>query len=132
MLLNSEPLAEDFGKLLLRAAAGGGMLWQHGWNKLANFSEMSASFGDPIGIGPMFSLILVVVAEVLCALLVTLGLWTRISTVPPIITMGVAAFISNADDPFGKGEKALLYLSAYLVILLVGSGRFSLDRLKFQ
>ncbi len=132
MLLNSEPVAEDFGKLLLRVTAGGGMLWQHGWDKLIHFSEKSGSFADPIGLGPMFSLILVVVAEVLCALLVTFGLWTRISAVPPIIAMGVAAFISNADDPFGKGEKALLYLAAYLVILLVGSGRFSLDRLKFQ
>jgi putative oxidoreductase len=132
MLLNSEPLSEDLGKLLLRITAGGGMIWQHGWNKLMHFGEISEKFGDPIGVGPTVSLGMIVFAETLCAVLVMLGLWTRLSSVPVIIGMAVAAFISNADDPFGAGEKALLYMTAFLVILLVGSGRFSLDRLKFQ
>lgn len=132
MLLNSDPISEDLGKLFLRVTAGGGMLWQHGWGKLIDFSEISGKFGDPIGLGPTVSLVLIVFAETLCAALVMLGLWTRVSTVPLIIGMAVAAFISNADDPFRAGEKALIYMSAYIAILLMGSGRFSLDRLKFQ
>jgi putative oxidoreductase len=132
MLLNSEPLSEDLGKLLLRITTGGGMIWQHGWGKLMDFGEISQEFGDPIGLGPTVSLVLIVFAETLCAALVMLGLWTRVSTVPLIIGMGVAAFITNAEDPFGAGEKALIYMSAYIAILLMGSGRFSLDRLKFQ
>lgn len=132
MLLNSEPVAEDLGKLLLRVVAGGGMLWQHGWPKLMQFSELLDSFGDPIGLGSPVSLVLIVLAEALCALLVALGLWTRITTVPVIIGMAVAAFISNGDDPFGAGEKALVYMGAYAAIFLLGSGRFSLDRLSFK
>ena len=128
MLLNSEPLAEDLGKLLLRVSAGGLMLWQHGWGKLAGFTERMDTFADPIGLGPTLSLILVVLAEVVCALLVMLGLWTRLSSVPPIIAMAVVAFVVKGDDPFGEGEMAVVYLAAFLTILLVGSGRFSLDR----
>ena len=132
MLLNSEPIAEDLGKLLLRVAAGGGMLWQHGWGKLMHFSDAAKDFDDPFGLGPTVSLVMIVFAETLCALLVGLGLWTRISTVPLIIGMAVAAFISNSGDPFGAGEKALVYMAIYLAIFFIGSGRFSLDRLKFQ
>ena len=64
-LLNSLPLAEDLGKLLLRVVAGGIMLLDHGWPKLAGFSGMADTFPDPIGLGPGLSLGLIVFAEVL-------------------------------------------------------------------
>ena len=108
------------------------MLWQHGWPKLMAFNEKLDSFGDPLGLGPAVSLTLIVLAETLCAALVMVGLWTRLSTVPVIIGMAVATFISNSEDPFGAGEKALIYMVAFLAIFFVGSGRFSVDRLKFQ
>ena len=132
MLLNSEPLAEDLGKLLLRVGAGGLMFMEHGWSKLATFAERLDSFADPIGLGPAASLVLVVFAEAICSVLVVLGLWTRLSTIPLIIAMGVAAFISNSQDPFGDGESALMYMIAFLSVLLAGSGRFSIDRLSFR
>jgi putative oxidoreductase len=132
MLLSSDPVAEDAGKLLLRVVAGGGMVWQHGWPKIMRFGELMDGFGDPIGLGSPVSLILIVVAEAVCATLVALGLWTRITTLPVIIGMAVAAFISNGNDPFGAGEKALVYMGAYLAIFFLGSGRFSLDRISFR
>jgi putative oxidoreductase len=46
--------------------------------------------------------------------------------------MGVAAFITHGEDPFGEKEMAVLYTIAFLTIFLTGSGRYSLDRLKFQ
>lgn len=131
-LLSSEPLAADFGLLVLRATAGGSMLYAHGWNKLAHFTDKMDHFGDPIGLGPAISLGLIVFAETLCALLVTLGLWTRLSTVPLIIGMGVAAFVANGGQPFADKELAICYLAAFTCIFFAGSGRFSLDRLTFQ
>lgn len=53
-LTNSEPLAEDLGKLLLRVVPGGIMLLDHGWPKLTGFGEMMETFPDPIGPGPAF------------------------------------------------------------------------------
>lgn len=131
-MLSSEPISADFGLLALRVTAGGSMLWQHGWVKLSNFGDMMDRFGDPIGIGPALSLGLITFAETICALLVILGLWTRLSTAPLIIGMAVAAFVANGDQPFAKQELALLYMAAFLAILFAGSGRFSLNRLTFQ
>ena len=131
-LLNSEPLAEDLGLLILRVFAGGTMLIQHGWPKLMNFTDRMDSFADPIGLGTTLSLALIVLAETLCALLVALGLWTRISTVPLMIGMGVAAFVVHGADPFGDKEMSLAYLAMYACIFLAGSGRYALDRVSFR
>ena len=43
--------------------------------------------------------------------------------------MLVAAFITHANDGIFKQEKALLYILVYIMIILTGSGRFSVDNL---
>ncbi len=131
-LTNSLPVAEDLGKLLLRVVPAGLMLTGHGWPKLVGFSERMDSFPDPIGLGPGLSLGLIVFAEVVCALLVMFGLWTRLSTIPLIIGMAVITFVTHGDDILGKGESGLVYLAIFTVILLIGGGRYSLDRLSLK
>ena len=132
MLLNSEPISEDFGYLLLRLGFGGTMFWQHGWPKLIHFTEKMDSFADPFGMGPMFSLALIVLAEVVCAALVTLGMWTRVACIPLIIGMAVIVFMVHGDQAFAKKEMAMLYLVGFVVILFTGSGRFAINRLSFN
>ena len=121
MLFNSEPISEDFGQLALRLGFGGTMFWQHGWPKLMQFSERMDDFADPLGVGPFLSLAMIVLAEVVCAALITLGMWTRAACVPLIIAMAVAVFIVHGDDPFGNKELAMLYLIGYVIILFNGS-----------
>ncbi len=101
----------------------------HGWPKLMRFfSEDSIKFADPIGIGVIPSLLLAVFSEVVCSVFIILGLGTRAASIPLIITMMVAAFIVHADDPFARKEMALLYLLGYIMLLILGSGKYSIDR----
>jgi putative oxidoreductase len=58
-----------------------------------------------------------------------LGLGTRLAAIPPMVAMTVAAFHAHASDPFGTKEKPLLFLLVYLMLLVFGSGKFSIDRL---
>ena len=121
-------LKSDLGLLLLRIT-GAGLMLTHGVPKLGRlFAEGPIEFGDPIGIGPGPSLFLAVIAEFLCAVLVLIGFKTRWATIPVIITMAVAAFIVHAADPFGSKEKGLLFLGIFLSILLLGPGKYSVDR----
>ncbi len=120
--------ATHLSVLLLRLAAGGFML-THGYGKLQQLMAGEFQFADPIGVGPEVSLVLAVFAEFFCSLLVMLGLGTRLATIPLIVTMAVAAFIAHGADPFGRKEMALLYLVIYVVLLLTGSGKYSVDRL---
>ena len=108
------------------------MAVQHGYGKLLGFTDRMDSFPDPLGVGSPVSLALVVLAEFVCAILVVLGLWTRAATIPLVITMGVAAFVQHGGDPMGDKEPSLMYLMMYLAIFLLGSGRYSIDRLRFQ
>ncbi|MEZ5105155.1 MAG: DoxX family protein [Draconibacterium sp.] len=123
------PTLINIGILVLRVVAAGFML-THGWpklNKLLAGGEIR--FGDPIGIGPTASLILAIFAEFLCSILVGLGIYTRLSTIPLMVTMSVAAFISHVNDPFGRKELALIYLLIFVFIFISGGGKYSVDSL---
>ena len=123
----------DIAILLIRITVGTLMLYSHGWGKLMKFfSDDPIGFADPIGIGMHTSLVLTVFAEVFCSILLILGLGTRMATIPLMITMLVAIFVVHLDDPFGKKEFAILYLVPYIVIFLMGAGRYSLDALIFK
>jgi len=128
-LFNIRPIGNDLALLLLRAASGGMMAYAHGLPKAQKVMAGDFSFGDPIGIGQEASLVLAAFAELVCGVLVVLGLFTRLALLPLIFTMVVAVFIVHADDPFSKQEFGLLYLIPYVVLLLKGPGNWSADRL---
>lgn len=115
------------GLLLMRVALGAFMAFGHGWGKLASFSEKSATFPDPLGMGNPVSMALAIFAELFCSLAIVLGLATRLAAIPLIITMLVAAFVIHGDDPWRKKELALLYLIPFLTLVFTGPGRISLD-----
>jgi putative oxidoreductase len=117
----------DLGLLVLRLGAGLMLAFGHGLAKLTTFPEKAASFADPIGLGPTVSLALVVFAELFCALAVAVGLLTRLATLPVLFTMGVAAVAVHGSDGFKGMEKALLFGVLYLVVMLTGPGKYSLD-----
>lgn len=118
----------DWALLLLRLMFGLGMLYSHGLRKMDRlFSGEEIKFANPFGLGEEVSLALAVFAEVLCAALLALGLFTRLATIPLIITMLVAVFIAHAGEPFKEMEMGLLYLVSYVAILLTGPGWYSVD-----
>jgi len=117
----------DVGLLLLRLGAGPAMLLAHGQGKLTRLFGENPGFADPFGIGAVPTLAVAVLAEWVCALLVTAGLLTRAATLPLIATMGTAFFVTHGDDPFSDGEKAFLYLVAWLALFATGAGRLSVD-----
>ena len=123
------PQSVDLGLLVLRVALGAQMIFGHGWEKLASFSEKAASFPDPLGVGNTTSAALAVTGEVLCSLLIALGLVTRLAAVGAIVTMAVAFFLVHHAKLTGEhnGELAFVYLVGFVTIFIAGPGRFSID-----
>lgn len=113
--------------LLLRLAAGALML-THGIPKLLKLiAGGEIVFADPIGLGSATSLTMAMLAEVLGSVLIIFGLVTRFAAFALAFTMAVAAFIVHADDPFARKELGLLYLLIFIVLMITGSGKYSLD-----
>jgi putative oxidoreductase len=130
-LLNVNQTSTGVDAALLIARLGiGAMMLTHGLPKLAMlFSGDPVQFLPIMGLSPEFSLSLAVFAEVFCSILLLVGFGTRLAVLPLITTMLVALFTVHAADPFAKQEPAFHYLLVYVVLLLAGSGKYSVDYL---
>ena len=124
-------MGKDLSLLFLRISFGATMVFSHGLPKLLKYNQMKTSFPDPLGIGNSASLILTIFAELLCPIFICFGVKVRITTLPIIITMLVAAFIIHAGDPFSKIEFPLLYAFAFIAILISGPGKYTLEKKLF-
>jgi putative oxidoreductase len=114
--------------LILRVGLGS-LILKHGYDKLSHFNTMQDKFMSFLHMGSTVSLVLVIFAEFFCAILLILGLFTRLACVPLIIDLCVAFFIVKNGEFFGKGEVEALYLIGFVAILFAGPGRVSVDRM---
>jgi putative oxidoreductase len=128
-LFSNKSFALDLALFVLRVSSGGIMM-THGWNKLMNFQDKSVSWPDPLHVGHSISLGMTVFAELFCAGLLVVGLFSRLALVPLIFLMTVAVFVIHAGDSFGDKEHAVLFLVPYAVLFLSGPGLYSLDSIR--
>mgnify|MGYP001240591053 CR=1 FL=1 len=120
--------AFDAMMLLVRVSFGGLILANHGFQKLVKFSSLQYRFADPLHIGTKASLLLVLFAEVFCAILVIAGLFTRLAALPLVFAMIIAFFMAHNHD-VKEGELSAVFLAGFIAILLCGPGRVSLDKM---
>lgn len=124
---------DDWGKLLLRLAVGGLLIF-HGIAKLKNGIGWMA--GPLSGLGlPAFVGYGAYVGELIAPIFLILGKWARIAGVIVAFNMLSAIVIVLRGKMFtlnmGGGwaiELELLFLLGGLAILLLGSGKYSLSR----
>ena len=117
----------NLSMLCLRLILGLVMLFAHGLDKLQKFNSLQGDFYNFMGLGHKTSLCLVIFAELFCSLFIVLGLFTRLTVVPLIITMLVVIFGHNAGKPWTDSEQAFTYLAGYLTLLFCGPGKASVD-----
>ena len=130
-ILGYESLNTDLASLMLRLIFGG-LFIRYGYMKFAAYDQILPMFGDVIGIGSRLSFNLVIFAELFCRIFVALGFLTRLTVIPICITMIVAFFVAHVNDAFDVKAIALVFLLLSAVIFVLGSGRFSIDRLIFD
>jgi len=101
------------------------------WQMLMSGADTS-QFPDPFGVGHSASLGLAVFAEVVCSGLLFVGFATRLVVIPLIVTMVVAVFVVHGSQGFQERELASLYLLIYLLLLITGSGKYSIDHFIYK
>ena len=124
----------DFGLLLLRVVGGVAFMF-HGWGKIQNpFGWMG-----PDAFAPGLFQALAALAEFGGGLVWVVGLLTPLAAIGIASTLAVAFYVHAVvrGDPFvavGGGasyELAALYFCIAVLLILIGPGRLSLDRLIF-
>ena len=114
---------------LLRVGFGSLLFINYGWFKLMHFVELKNKFSDPIHVGQTMSLILAIFAEIFCAGMIVLGLFSRFAALVLIILFVVIIFIVLKGKPIKDLQLPLLFLLSFFTILLCGPGKWSLDKL---
>lgn len=123
----------DHGLLLLRVGLGLMMILAHGAPKLFGGPEVWAKVGGAmsvfgIGFAPTFWGLMAALAEFVGGLLVIVGLAVRPASLAITFTMVVATamHLANGDGLRGSSHPIEVGI-AFLALVLVGGGRFSLD-----
>lgn len=104
-----------------------------GWGKLQNLSATAGFFAN-LGIPfPELNAGLVGYTELVCGLLLAVGLITRLASVPVLIVLLVALFTAHvgflADPLTVIKESPFTFIIAALTLFSFGAGKFSLDYL---
>jgi len=129
--INQSATSIDVALLVIRVSIGILML-RHGIPKIKKLmSPEPIHFFETFGLSEINSLRLAAFVEVFFSTCIILGLGTQITVIPLLFTMIIAAFHTLKSHPFDKKEVPVLFLLIYVIILLCGSGMFSLDYMIF-
>ena len=129
----NDSAATNLALLAMRLWLGPTMFINHGLDKLVHFNDIAPGFPDPLGIGHPVSLALVMFAEVIGSLLLTIGLLTRFAALTLVIDLFVAFLMVHQTALSGSnsGELAFIYLPGFVALLIAGGGMISLDMVVF-
>lgn len=117
----------SFFILLIRLFFGV-MFFIHGLDKMMNFSELSEVYPNVLGFGSYMTLMVTIFCEFCCSLFLIAGLLVRIMVLPMIAAMAVA-FFDVHDAMLPEGELSLIYLVVFVMLYVVGPGKYSIDYL---
>ena len=125
------------GLLILRLLTGYFLFTNHGLGKITDPSKWNwlgstvtkYFFGFLDFANPFFGF-LAAFSESICAVLVLIGLLTRPAALMVACTMFIAAL--HHITTTGSPESALVYFSAFMAIVCMGPGKYSIDNLLFN
>ena len=100
------------------------VFFYHGLTKLMGMAGTIGFFGS-LGFAPFFAY-LVAIVEVVGAVAILLGLWTRFFSGALAIVMIVAFFAVKLSKGFFNGELDLALLAILISLMMTGAGKWAL------
>ena len=123
----------NLSRLFLRLFAGV-MILQIGMNQMVRFDEFGAYYST-MGMNGDTMVEVLIAAEMICSVLIVLGLFTRVAILPRLVIMGLATNMLMQGD--GNGASAMFGMMPVMLPILFcgvlvyfgisGPGKISLD-----
>ena len=118
----------DWALLFLRVSGSLLLLQLHGMPKVLQFSQELQRIEDPLGLGAGLTLCLAIFAEVLCPLLILLGLFTRLACLPILLLLLVSLLLVHPQWSLAEGQFGWLLLIIFTTLAISGPGALALGR----
>lgn len=119
--------------LLLGRFAVGFLFLSTGWGKVHSIEKVTQFFIELHIPAPGFHAVLVGYSELLCGAALIIGLFTRLSTIPLVVSMIVAILTARLKDLHGFfdliGFEEFTYLVILVMIAILGPGNWAVDKL---
>lgn len=118
----------DWALLFMRVSVSLMLMQVHGLPKLLHFNQQVQVIEDPLGLGGAMTVSLAIFAEVLCPLLIILGLFTRLACLPVIVLLSVSLLLVHPQWSLEEGQFAWLLLIMFIALTIAGGGRIAAGR----
>jgi putative oxidoreductase len=119
--------------LLLGRLAVGLVFLSTGWGKVHNVEKVTEFFTSLHIPAPGLNAVVVGWSELLCGAALVIGLFTRLATIPLIVSMIVAILTAKRGDIHGFFDLIAFEETTYLLVLvmiaILGPGSISIDHL---
>lgn len=120
--------ARNFGLFFLRASGALFLLCVHGLPKLLNFNAQLLVIEDPFHMGGSLTLCMAIFAEVICPLLILVGVLVRLACLPILFLLLVALIVVHPEWSIDQAQFGWLLTIIFTSILIAGAGPLALNR----
>ena len=111
-----------WGLLFMRVSVSLLLLHVHGLPKLMHWSVEVQRIEDPFGLGGTLTLGLAVFAEVICPVLLILGVWARLACLPILAVLAVTVLFVHPEWSLEQGQFAWLLMILFAGLAITGPG----------
>jgi putative oxidoreductase len=118
------PTAIAWALLYMRVSAALLLLIVHGLPKVLNWQTELGLIEDPLNLGARLTLSLAVFAEVICALLIAIGVCTRLACLPILAVLVVSVVLVHPEWSLAEGQFAWLMIILFGGLAIAGPGPF--------
>lgn len=121
-----------FTMLFFRIAASLEMIFVHGFKKLGIGVSQPEKVPNPLHLSDDFNYWFAVAANIFFPFLVLIGCGTRLATLPTLAVTLTGYFILHWHDAALVKDTPFVYSIMFLVILLFGPGKYSIDNCLYK
>ncbi|MGC4042013.1 MAG: DoxX family protein [Flavobacterium sp.] len=123
---NSRP-SFDIAMLFFRTAISIEIIIVHGFKKLGIGVAVAEQIPNPLSLPETFNTVFALGANLFFPVLIIFGFLTRIMVLPVLAVTLTGYFILHRNDPGLVKDIPFMYSTAYLLIMVLGPGKYSLD-----